>query len=157
MTKNVINVLVENKFGVLAQIVGMFASRGYNIASLVVGETDDPTLSLMTIVVEGNQQVIEQVIKQLNKLIDVIKVVNLTHKSQIARELALVKVHANREKRGEVLTVIKALDGEIIEIKKDYVLVEFTGNEEKVENAIEIMKTYGIKEMIKTGKVVLGK
>ncbi len=157
MKKHIINVLVENQFGVLAQIAGLFSSRGYNISSLIVGETEDPTLSRMTIVVEGNERVIEQVIKQLNKQIDVIKVVNLTHKDHIARELALVKVNATKQTRQEIITLASALKGDIVEVGKDFILIEFTGDEHTVENAIELMKNYGIKEMIKTGKVALSK
>lgn len=157
MKKNVINVLVENHFGVLAQVVGLFSSRGYNISSLVVGETEDPSLSSMTIVVEGNESVVEQVIKQLNKLIEVIKVINLTHVESISRELALMKISAVKADRGSIISVINAMNGTIIEIKKDYILAEFTGDEARVENAIEIMRSYGIKELIKTGKVALSK
>jgi len=153
--KHVINVIVENQFGVLAQIAGMFSSRGYNISSLIVGETEDPTISLMTITVEGNEDIVEQVIKQLNKQINVIKVINLTKQDYISRELALVKVSANKQNRHKVIAVVQAMGGEIIEVTKLFVFAEFTGDEDKVENAIQLIKSYGIKEMIRTGKVAL--
>ena len=155
LDKHVINVVVENQFGVLAQIAAMFSSRGYNISSLIVGETDDPTISLMTITVEGNEEIVEQVIKQLNKQINVIKVINLTKQDYVSRELALVKVSANKQNRHKIITVVQAMGGEIIEITKSFVFAEFTGDEDKVENAIKLIKSYGIKEMIRTGKVAL--
>ena len=153
--KHVINVVAENQFGVLSQVVAMFASRGYNISSLIVGETDDPSISLMTITVEGNEEIVEQVVKQLNKQINVIKVVNLTKKDYVSRELALVKISTNKQNRHNIVTVVEAMGGNIIEITKSFVFVEFTGDEDKVENAINLIKSYGIKEMIRTGKVAL--
>ncbi len=153
--KHVINIVVENQFGVLAQVVAMFASRGYNISSLIVGETDDPSISLMTITVEGNEEIVEQVIKQLNKQINVIKVINLTKQEYVSRELALVKISTNKQNRHNIVTVVEAMGGNIIEITKSFVFAEFTGEEDKVENAIQLIKSYGIKEMIRTGKVAL--
>ena len=153
--KHVINVVAENQFGVLSQVVAMFASRGYNISSLIVGETDDQSISLMTITVEGNEEIVEQVVKQLNKQINVIKVVNLTKKDYVSRELALVKISTNKQNRHNIVTVVEAMGGNIIEITKSFVFVEFTGDEDKVENAINLIKSYGIKEMIRTGKVAL--
>ncbi len=155
--KHTISVLVENKFGVLARIAGLFSSRGFNIDSLAVGETDDPSVSRMTIVVEGDEKILEQVTKQLNKLIDTIKVVDLTGEDFIDRELILVKVHAPQSIRSEILQVVDIFQARIIDVKATTVTIEVTGNAHKIKSVLDLLKGYGIKEMVRTGRIAISR
>lgn len=155
--RHTISVLVENKFGVLARIAGLFSSRGFNIDSLTVGETDDPTVSRMTIVVKGDDRILEQVMKQLNKLIDVIKVSDLTKKDHVERELVLIKVTANTGRRPEIMEIVGIFRARIIDVNTEIMTVEVTGAETKIEALIELLKPYGIKELIRTGKVAVAR
>jgi acetolactate synthase-1/3 small subunit len=153
--KRTISVLVENKFGVLARVASLFSGRGYNIESLCVAETIDPTISRMTIVTSGDPQVIEQIIKQLRKLIDVIKVVDLTEFDYIERELVLIKVKATGPERAEILRIVEIFRGKVIDVTPETYTLEITGDEEKVKAIIELLKPFGIKEIVRTGKVAI--
>ncbi len=153
--KHIISVLVTNKPGVLARVSGLFSRRGFNIESLAVGTTNDPAYSRISLVVHGDDRVIEQVTKQLNKLIDVIKVSDITHSETVLRELVLVKISAKPEQRTEILTVSNTFRGKVIDIGDSSMIVEITGHDEKIDAFIRLMKKYGIIEIVRTGKVVL--
>ncbi|URA10489.1 acetolactate synthase small subunit [Thermospira aquatica] len=150
-----LSVLVENQFGVLARIAGLFSARGFNIVSLSVAETEDPTISVMTIVVDGDNRVVDQVKKQLNKLIEVIKVRDLTDEEYVERELALIKVGVNAAKRREIIEIADVFKGKVVDISHTTITIEVTGSEEKVDAIIELLKSYGIIEMARTGKIAL--
>ncbi|MCX7882222.1 MAG: acetolactate synthase small subunit [Brevinematales bacterium] len=150
-----LSVLVENHFGVLARIAGLFSARGFNIVSLSVAETEDPTVSVMTIVVDGDNRVVDQVKKQLNKLIEVIKVRDLTEEEYVERELALIKVGVNSTKRREIIEIADVFKGKVVDISHTTITIEVTGSEEKVDAIIELLKSYGIIEMARTGKIAL--
>jgi acetolactate synthase-1/3 small subunit len=155
MIKYTLTVLVENHFGVLARVSGLFSARGYNISSLAVAETEDPTVSAMTIVVDGDERVIDQVKKQLNKLIDVIKVKDLTEQRHVSRELALVKVSVDPSKRREIIEIADVFKGRIVDISNETLTLEITGDSDKVNAVIGLLKAYDIREMARTGKVAL--
>ena len=157
MVKHTISVLVENKFGVLARISGLFSSRGFNIDSLAVGETEDPTVSRMTIVVDGDEKILEQVTKQLNKLIDVIKVLDLTGEDFIDRELILLKIHVTPSTRSEILQIVDIFQARIIDVKPVAVTIEVTGNEHKIKSILDLLKGFGIKEMVRTGRIAISR
>ncbi|AAB89532.1 MULTISPECIES: acetolactate synthase small subunit [Archaeoglobus] len=152
--KHTIAVLVENKPGVLARVAGLFRRRGFNIESLTVGTTERDDLSRMTIVVEGDDKVVEQVIKQLNKLIETIKVSEITE-SSVERELCLIRVHAPPEKRGEIVELTNIFRARIVDVSRDSFIIEVTGDEDKVSAFIDLMRQYGIKELARTGKVAM--
>lgn len=153
--KHVISVLVENRAGVLTRVAGLFSGRGFNIDSLAVGETHDPSISRMTIVVNGKDNPIEQLEKQLNKLIEVIKVQDLTAGNYVQSELLLIKVAVNAKNRSEVLQVVDIFKANIIDIGTQSVSIELTGPEEKVKSFIDMLKPFGIKEVARTGKIAL--
>ena len=153
--KHTISVLVENKFGVLARIAGLFSGRGFNIDSLAVGETQDPTISRMTIVVHGDDLVLEQVVKQLNKLIDVIKVIDMKGKERVERELVLIKVGANAKTRSEIMQIVDIFRAKIVDVAHESVTVEITGSEDKVNGFLDMMTAFGIREVARTGKIAL--
>ena len=155
--KHTISVLVENKFGVLARISGLFSSRGFNIDSLAVGETEDPTVSRMTIVVDGDEKILEQVTKQLNKLIDVIKVLDLTGEDFIDRELILLKIHVTPATRSEILQIVDIFQARIIDVKPAAVTIEVTGNDHKIKSMLDLLKGFGIKEMVRTGRIAISR
>jgi len=152
--KHTIAVLVENKPGVLARVAGLFRRRGFNIESLTVGTTERDDLSRMTIVVEGDDKVVEQVIKQLNKLIETIKVSEISE-SSVERELCLIRVHAPPEKRGEIVELTNIFRARIVDVSRDSFIVEVTGDEDKISAFIDLMRQYGIKELARTGKVAM--
>jgi acetolactate synthase-1/3 small subunit len=152
--KFTIAVLVENKPGVLARVASLFRRRGFNIESLTVGTTEREDLSRMTIVVKGDERVLEQVTKQLNKLIEVIKVSDVT-KDSVERELCLIRVNAPSEKRGEIIELTNIFRGRIVDVAKDSFIVEITGDEDKINAFIDLMRAYGIKEVARTGKVAM--
>lgn len=149
--------IVRNESGVLARIAGLFARRGFNIDSLAVGETEDPRYSRMTIVVWGDDRVLEQVVKQLNRLIDVIRVSDFVGAPHVERELALVKVHAPPGRRGEVIELVEVFRGKIVDVSRRTLTVEISGDAEKVEAFIELIKSYGIVELARTGRIVLAR
>jgi acetolactate synthase I/III small subunit len=155
--KHTISVLVENKPGVLARIAGMFSGRGFNIQSLTVGETENTDVSRMTIVVGGDDSVLDQVNKQLNKLIDVIKVIDMTKEKFIERQLALIKVNVTAATRSEIIQVAEVFRAKIVDISTKTFTVEVTGSDDKVDAFIELIKSFGIKEMVRTGAVALSR
>ena len=153
--KHTISVTVANKFGVLARVSGLFSSRGYNIDSLAVGETQDQAISRMTIVVEGDDKILEQVIKQLNKLVDVIEVTDLRVGSYVSRELVLLKVKCNARKRTEILEIANIFRARTIDIGHKTIILLITGTEDKVAGFIKLMEPFGIIELSRTGKVAM--
>jgi acetolactate synthase-1/3 small subunit len=153
--RHTISVLVENRFGVLARVAGLFSGRGYNIDSLCVGETDDPTISRMTIVTNGDNRIIEQIEKQLNKLIDVIKVMDVTKEEHVERELVLIKIASDETQRARVLEIVEIFRGKIIDVSPKTMTMEITGDEGKINGITEMLKPFGIKELIRTGKVAV--
>jgi len=153
--RHVITLLVENEFGVLARVAGLFSGRGFNIESLSVAETLEPTVSTMTIVTRGDDQIIEQVIKQLNKLISVIKVVDLIEKDFVEREMILIKVSANAETRGEILRIADIFRAKVIDVGSKTYTIEVTGDERKVDAILSLLKPLGIKELVRTGHVAM--
>ncbi|MEE9219515.1 MAG: acetolactate synthase small subunit [Acidobacteriota bacterium] len=153
--KHTISLLVENKFGVLSRIVGLFSGRGYNIESISVGQTEDVELSRMTIVLSGDDQIIEQIMKQLNRLIDVIKVVDLTGESFVERELALIKVAASPSTRSEIVQITNIFRAKVVDISPRTLTVEATGNEAKIDAIIGMLRPFGLKEIARTGKTAL--
>lgn len=155
--RRTISVQVENKFGVLARIATLFAARGFNIDSLAVGETEDPAVSRMTIVCSGNEAVLEQVEKQLNKLIDVIKVTNFGKDSHIERDLALMKVKADKSTRNEIFQIVDIFRAKIVDVAADSLIVEVTGDEEKIQALETLLKPFGIKEMVRTGIIAMAR
>ncbi|SET00154.1 acetolactate synthase, small subunit [Methanococcoides vulcani] len=153
--KHTLAVLVDNKYGVLARVAGLFSRRGFNIDSLAVGITEDPTISRMTIVVRGDDHVLEQVTKQLNKLIDVIRVTDLGSDESVERELALIKVNADANNRAEIIQIVDIFRARIIDVASKSVTVEVTGDSNKIKAIQSLLKPFGIKEMARTGKVAL--
>jgi acetolactate synthase-1/3 small subunit len=155
--KHTIAVQVENKFGVLSRVAGLFSARGYNIESLSVGETLDPSVSRMTLVVRGDEFVIEQVMKQLHKLIDVIKVTALTDESHVERELVLIRVNAEPQNRAEILRVVDIFRARVVDVTPSSFVFEATGDEGKLEAFIELLRPMGIQELVRTGKVAIAR
>lgn len=155
MKRHILSVLVENHSGVLSRVSGLFSRRGYNIDSLSVGETEDPNVSRMTIVVRGDDYILEQIKKQLNKLIDVIKVVELKAEQSVYRELVLLKVVATTEQRAEVIEIVNIFRGRVVDVASESLMIEITGDEGKLSALISMMEPYGIKEMIRTGLTAL--
>lgn len=155
--RHTISILVENKFGVLSRISGLFSGRGFNIESLSVGATIDPKVSIMTIVTIGDDRIIEQITKQLNKLIDVIKVIDFMEVEHVEREMVLIKIAPKKEDRPEVLRLAEIFRGRIIDSGSTTYTIEITGDTKKIEAFVEIMKAYGIKEFARTGKVAMAR
>ncbi len=153
--KHIISALVENKPGVLAHVAGMFAARGFNIDSLVVGRTEDPNLSRMTLVVIGDDRVVEQVRKQLGKIIPVVKVQDFVGQPVVARDLMLVTISAPPEKRPELLSLIEMFKAKVVDIGQKVLMVEVSGPESKIEAFIEACKPYGIKSVARTGTIAM--
>ena len=155
--KHTIAVLVENKFGVLSRVAGLFSARGYNIESLSVGETLDPSVSRMTLVVTGDEFVIEQVTKQLHKLIDVIKVSDLTDDDHVERELMLIRVNAEPQHREEILRTADIFRAKVVDVTPVSFTLEATGDEQKLEALVELLRPMGIQELVRTGKVAMAR
>lgn len=155
LTRHTISALVENKPGVLARIAGLFSRRGFNIESLTVSETQDPGLSRMTIVVSADDIVIEQVEKQLNKLVDVVKVSDITGKQTVDRELVFIKVKADSAARGEIMQIASIFRAQIIDLSDSSLIIEMTGDADKTSAIIDLMSRFGIIEVLRTGKVSL--
>lgn len=151
--KHIIAVIVENKSGVLTRIAGLFSRRSFNIDSLSVGATDNPDYSRMTISVHGDRDTLEQVIKQLSKLINVIRVSELDPADSLERELAIIKVSVDRESRSEVIQIVDIFRAKIIDVSQRSMIIEVTGDEDKVEAMIQLLRQFGIKELARTGKV----
>jgi len=154
--RHTIAVLVENKFGVLARIAGLFSARGYNIASLAVSETLDPTISYMTIVVEAqDEKILEQIKKQLNKLIDVITVTDFTKKEHVDRELILVKINYSAKDKVKLESIVNNYVAKLIQHKGDTAIIEMVGAGERIKQLLDDLKQFGIKELIRTGKIAM--
>ena len=155
--RHTISVLVENKFGVLSRVAGLFSGRGFNIESLSVGETIDPAVSLMTIVSIGDDQIVEQITKQLNKLIDVIKVVDFMEVDHVEREMVLIKVAPKKSDKTEFLKLAEIFRGRIVDSGASSFTVEITGDEKKIAAFIEMIKPFGIKEFVRTGTIAIAR
>ena len=151
MQKKVFQLIVDNTSGVLSRISGLFSRRGYNIESLVVSDTEDKSISRMTIMVDGDEKIIEQVTKQLHKLVDVIKVNDLTYDETVRRQLLLVRVSADRENRGEIIQLMDIFRARIIDIGRRSLIIEATGDEEKIDAIIKSLQPFGVQEIVKTG------
>jgi acetolactate synthase-1/3 small subunit len=150
-------VLVENKPGVLAHVAGLFSSRGFNIDSLAVGETEDPERSRMTIVVAGDEQILEQVIKQLRRLINTVKVQDISRRDHVERDLALVRVNASQDRRAEILALVEIFRGRIVDVSAREMMVEISGPEGKIDAFLDLVRPIGIREMVRTGVVAMAR
>lgn len=155
MEKHVLSVLVKNSSGVLSRVSGLFSRRGYNIDSLTVGRTEDPSISRMTITLMGDDNVLEQVKKQLNKLEDVVRVIDFKANESVYRELVLIKVKANAENRAAINETVKIFRSKIIDLSTDTLTIELTGDEDKISALINLMEEYGIEELVRTGVTAL--
>lgn len=155
--RHIISVLVENEFGVLSRVSGLFSGRGFNIESLCVAETLDPTISTMTIVTTGNEAILEQILKQLNKLINVIKVIDFKDVDYVAREMVLVKVNAEEKNREEVLRMVEIFRGKIIDVSPKTYTIMITGDEDKLKAFLTLLKPIGIKELVRTGQIAMAR
>ncbi len=155
--KHTISVLVENHFGVLARVSGMFSARGYNIDSLCVGTTEDPTISRMTVVVAGDEKVLEQIVKQLNKLVEVIKVIDLTREDYVERELVMAKIGAKSKDRTEVIEIASIFRAKVVDVASAAMTVEATGSSGKIEAFIDMMRPFGIQELVRTGRIAIAR
>ncbi|MDR0767795.1 MAG: acetolactate synthase small subunit [Methanosarcinales archaeon] len=157
MQSHTLSILVENHSGVLTRVAALFARRGYNIDSLAVGRTEDPDVSRITIVAYGDDAVIEQVIKQLYKLIEVIKVVDLSKEEHVDRELALIKVGTTSETRADILQIVDIFRAKIVDVGSNTMMIEITGDGEKISAIEKLLRPFGIKELVRTGKVGLSR
>ncbi len=157
MSRHTLSVLVENKPGVLVRIAGLFARRGFNIDSLAVGATEHDEISRMTIVVNCDSRPLEQVTKQLNKLVNVLKIVELEQGFAVQRELILIKVRADTESRSKVLETVQLFRAKVVDVALDAVTVEATGNREKLDALIRVLEPFGIKELVQSGMVAVGR
>ena len=154
--RHTISVLVENKFGVLARVAGLFSARGYNIASLAVSETLDPSISYMTIVVEAeDEKILEQIKKQLNKLIDIITITDFTKKEHVERELILVKLNYCAKDKAKIEAVLNKYQAKILERKADMAIIEAVGGQEQIKQVLHDLAQFGIKELVRTGRIAL--
>ena len=153
--KHIISVLVENKFGTLNRVATMFSARGFNLASISMGETEDPEISRMTIVTHADDQIINQVIKQLNRLIDTIKVTDLTRQPHVERELLLMTLKLSKAVQHEIFELINVFKGKVVDIKQKSITIEVIGSPDKINTTIDIFKPYGIKELARSGAVAI--
>ncbi|MGD0935410.1 MAG: acetolactate synthase small subunit [Streptosporangiaceae bacterium] len=157
MSRHTLSVLVENKPGVLVRIAGLFSRRGFNIDSLAVGQTEHQEISRMTIVVNCDERPLEQVTKQLNKLVNVLKIVELEQGFAVQRELILIKVRADTESRSKVLETVQLFRAKVVDVALDAVTVEATGNREKLDALVRVLEPFGIKELVQSGMVAVGR
>ena len=155
--KHVISVLVENKVGVLSRITGLFSGRGFNIESLAVGETEDTNISRMTIVVSGDESILEQVRKQLGKVVDTIKVTDYTGTDYVERNLILIKVSTLPGKRNEIIDLVDVFRGKIIDVGQKDIIVEISGPEDRLEAVLNLLRPFGIKEVARTGRIAMNR
>ncbi len=155
--RHTISLLVENEFGVLSRIAGLFSGRGFNIESLCVAESLDPTVSTMTIVTTGNDAILEQILKQLNKLINVIKVVDFKDIEFVSREMVLVKVNAEEKTRAEILRMVEIFRGKVIDVSPKTYTIMITGDEDKLAAFINLIRPHGIKELVRTGPIAMAR
>ncbi|MHC4481729.1 MAG: acetolactate synthase small subunit [Planctomycetota bacterium] len=157
MAKHIISALVANQPGVLAHVAGLFSARGFNIDSLAVGETERPDLSRMTIVVAGDEAILEQVRKQLAKLIDVVKLQDFSGMRHVERDLALIRVHAPVDKRSEILELVDIFRARVVDVGRSDLMIEVAAAEEKIEALLDLLAPYGIREMARTGRIALAR
>jgi len=157
MQKHTIAVLVENQFGVLCRVAGLFSARGFNIDSLTVGETQDSDVSRMTVVARGDERVVQQVVRQLDKLIDVIAIEILTAQDSIDRELVLIKVKSDISNRNDMMQVVNNFRGKIVDVQEDSMTLEVTGTEAKIDAMLELLKGFGLIEVVRTGKISISR
>ncbi len=155
--KHTISVLVENEFGVLARVSGLFSGRGFNIESLSVAPSLEPNLSRITLVTRGDDRILEQINKQLNKLISTIKVIDFTGEEYVERELALIKVAAEAESRAEALRIVAIFRAQVVDVTPKSYTIEITGASAKIDGLIELLRPMGIKEIVRSGPVVMGR
>ncbi len=155
--KHILSLLVENKPGVLTRIAGLFARRGFNIDTLAVGPTDDPTLSRITLTLDGANHPIDQVTKQLHKLVEVLKIRDLEPAETVARELAMFKIHADGTARGEVMQIVEIFRAKIIDVTKRSVIIEVTGTHDKIEAFERLVRPFGLIEMVRTGEIAISR
>ena len=155
--RHTISVLVENKFGVLTRVAGLFSGRGYNIDTLNVGPTQEPSVSRMTIITHGDEATLEQIIKQLNKLPDVLKVQNFGEGEYVDRELVLVKVTVDSQSRAEVMQITDIFRAKIVDVQPKSLTIEVTGNESKVDKFVDLMQAFGVTELTRTGKIAVSR
>ncbi|MCX6179131.1 MAG: acetolactate synthase small subunit [Chlorobiales bacterium] len=153
--KHIISVLVENKFGTLNRVANMFSARGFNLASISIGETEDPEFSRMTIVTNGDDHIISQVVKQLNRLVDTIKVTDLTRQPHVERELLLMTMKLSKTQQHEIFELINVFKGKVVDIKQKSITIEVIGSPDKINTTIDIFKPYGIKELARSGAVAI--
>lgn len=157
MSTHTISILLENHSGALSRVSGLFSSRGYNITSLAVAETDDPTVSRMTIVVDGEESILEQIVKQLNRLIDVIKVMDFVDEEVVEREIVLLRVLTSKSNRTEIVQLIQLFSAKIASVSSASFLVELTGTKSVINDFIALLKPYGIKELVRSGTIAIAK
>jgi acetolactate synthase-1/3 small subunit len=155
--EHIISILVENKFGVLARVAGLFSARGYNIESLSVAPTLDPTTSMITIVTSGDEQIIEQIIKQLNKVIEVLKVIDLTETEFVERETALIKINTKAEHRDEAMRICEIFRAKIVDSTPQTYTIEITGDADKIRAMINLLRPLGIMDLVRTGRVAISR
>ena len=153
--RHVLSALVQNRPGVLAHVSGMFSSRGFNIDSLAVGETEDPDLSRITVVVRGDDRTLEQVRKQLEKIVTVVRVLDLSGENFVERDLMLIKLDAPPERRAEIRGLVQDFRGRIVDVGPEQMMIEVSGPEKKIEAFIELLRPYGIRELARTGRIAL--
>ena len=153
--RHTISVLVENEFGVLSRVAGLFSGRGFNIESLSVAETLDPTVSRITLVTTGDDTVLEQITKQLNKLVSIIRVSDFKDTEHVERELVLIKVTADEHTRGELMNIVSIFRGKVIDVSPQSYIVEITGNQEKIDAILQLLRPLGIVEIVRTGRVAM--
>jgi acetolactate synthase I/III small subunit len=153
--RHVLSALVQNRPGVLAHVSGMFASRGFNIDSLAVGETEDPNLSRITVVVMGDDRHLEQVRKQMEKIVTVVKVLDISREDYVERDLMLIKIDTPRDRRAEVKALVEIYRGRIVDVSPEQLMIEISGQEKKIEAFIEAVRPYGIRELARTGRIAL--
>lgn len=154
-TKHTLVALVEDKPGVLNRVASLFRRRGFNIESIAVGSTEEAKVSRMTIVVDGATTTVEQVRKQLEKIIEVIKVADITQDQMVARELALIKVKASAQTRSEIIQIVDIFRGNIVDVSSDSVVIEITGDEDKIGSLLDLLKSFGVKEIARTGRLAM--
>ncbi len=157
MQKHTIAVLVENQFGVLCRVAGLFSARGFNIDSLTVGATQDPLVSRMTVVARGDERVVQQIVRQLDKLIDVIAIDILTPQDTTDRELVMIKVASDVSNRNDMMGVVNNFRGKIVDVQEDSMTIEATGTEAKIDAMLELLRSFGIIEVVRTGKIAISR
>jgi len=155
--KHTISVLVENHFGVLARVAGLFSARGFNIDSLAVEETQDPQVSRMTVIAKGDDRIVDQIMKQLGKLVDVICVKDLTGKDVIERELVLIKIGANASNRNDIMHVVNTFRAKIVDVSPESMTIEVTGSEGKIDAMLELLKPFNVREVVRTGQIAMSR